>query len=80
MQTCFDLATWTGHTLQSPAKLGTVFLTRLPGPVAFIPLVATNILGIKQDRAVEGKIASEAARVTVIGAVPRLQPLLGTGS
>jgi hypothetical protein len=79
-QTFFKLSTLPGQTLQSPALLGTIQLTALPGPSAFVSLVASNILGTKVDGSTDGNIASQPGRVVLIGAVPLLEPKLGTNA
>jgi hypothetical protein len=79
-QTFFNLNAAPGQTLQTPSLLGTIYFEALPGPSAFLSLVASNILGTALGGSVEGNIASDPARVVVIGAQPLLQTMLGSNS
>ncbi|MDB6065752.1 MAG: delta-60 repeat domain protein [Pedosphaera sp.] len=71
----FILGTHPGQTLQSPALLGTIAFTALPGGSAFVPIAATNIIGLKSDGSVVGNITGLSGRVTVIGVQPLLEAL-----
>ena len=77
-QTVFNLTTGPGRTLQSPSLLGTIQMAALPGPSAFLTVVATNIIGTELGGGVVGNISSQPGRVVVVGAQPLLEPLLGT--
>jgi len=80
-QTFFSLTTAGGQTLASPSLLGTIHFLALPGPSAFLTVVATNILGTQTGGSLVGNIASEAGRVVVIApAQPLLEPMLGSNS
>ena len=80
-QTFFTLSTTGGQTLPSPSLLGTIRFQALPGPSAFLSVVATNILGTEADGSLVGNIASGAGRVVLVApAQPLLEPLLGTNS
>jgi hypothetical protein len=79
-QTFFNLNAAPGQTLQTPSLLGTIYFKALPGPSAVLSVVASNILGTALGGNVEGNIASDPARVVVIGAQPLLQTLLGSNS
>ncbi len=75
----FALGTLPSQTLQSPSLLGTIGFTALPGNSAFVPVSATNVIGIKSDGSGVGNIASLSGRITVIGSQPLLEALLNTG-
>jgi hypothetical protein len=79
-QTFFNLNAVPGQTLQTPSLLGTIYFEALPGPSAVLSLVASNILGTALGGSVEGNIASDPARVVIIGAQPLLKPVLGSNS
>ena len=75
-----NIDTLTGQSLQSNTLLGTMFISPLPGDSAFLPLVASNILGMELDGNVVGNVLSQAGRVVVIGPQPLLQPQVGPNS
>jgi hypothetical protein len=76
----FDLVTHPGQTLQSPSVLGTIGFTALPADSGFLPVVATNIIGLKAGGGSVGNATSLPGQVTVIGVHPLLGASLGSGS
>lgn len=79
-RTFFNVGTRPGQTLQSPTQLGSLALTALPGHSGFLPLVAANIVGTKQDGTSVGNIAGQPGTAIVIGLEPLLAAWLGTNS
>jgi hypothetical protein len=78
--TFFSLGTQPGQTLQSPSQLGSIGFTALPGHSGFVPLVAANILGTKEDGTFVGNIEGQAGTVVVIGAETLLTAWVGSNS
>jgi hypothetical protein len=70
----FTLVTKPGQPLPSPSLLGTIGFTALPGESAFVPVAATNIIGIQTGGGEVGNITSLPGQITVVG----LHPLLGS--
>jgi len=79
-RTFFSLAAVQGQTLPSTSQLGSIVFTALPGDSAFLPVVAENSLGTKQNGTTVGNIAGQPGTVVVIGPQPLLAAFLGTGS
>jgi hypothetical protein len=76
----FCMLTGPGQTLQSPSLLETVAFTALPGDSAFVPVVATNIVGFKSDGSGVGNVISLPGQVVVIGRQPLLTSSLGNNA
>jgi hypothetical protein len=79
-QSMFSLAAGTGQTITGPALLGSLSFTALPGSSAFVPLVITNVVGIKTNGTPVGNSSGQAGRVVVIGLQPLLAGLLDANS
>ena len=71
-RTFFNLGTKPGQTLQSPSQLGFISFTALPVHSGFLPLVAENILGTKDDGTFAGNISGQPGTAVVIGPEPLL--------
>ena len=79
-QTLFSLAASSDRTINGPALLGSLSFTALPGSSAFVPLVVTNVIGIKSDGTPVGNSSGQPGRAVVIGAQPLLEAWLGPNS
>ena len=79
-RTFFNLGTKPGQTLQSPSQLGSMSFTALPGHSGFLPLVAANILGTKDDGTSAGNISGQPGTVVVIGLEPLLAAWMASNS
>jgi hypothetical protein len=79
-QSFFNLNAAPGQTLPGTARLGTIYLTAPPGPSAFLPLAASNILGTELNGTVAGNQASPSARIVVIGTQPLPEAMLGSNA
>jgi hypothetical protein len=73
----FTLVTQPGQTLPSPSLLGTIGFTALPGVSAFVPVTATNIIGIQTGGGEVGNVTSLPGQITLLGLRPLLAPTLG---
>ena len=76
----FTLATAPGKTLYGPSSLESIAFTALPGDSALVPVVATNIVGIKSDGTGVGNTVSLPGQVVVIGLHPLLTASLGNNA
>ena len=75
-QTVFNLKVKDGETLHGPALLGSLEFDALPGASAFLPLLPTDIRGIKLDGTPVGNSFGQAGRVVAIGREPLLDAFL----
>jgi hypothetical protein len=71
-RTLFNLEVKPGQTLQSPSQLGSIVFSAPPGHSGFLPVVAADILGIKDDGTSAGNIGSQPGTVVLIGFEPML--------
>jgi hypothetical protein len=71
-RTFFNVGAKPGQTLQSPSQLGSIVFTAPPGHSGFLPLVAADILGTKDDGTFAGNIGSQPGIVVLIGPEPLL--------
>jgi NHL repeat-containing protein len=79
-QPSFNLGIQAGQTFQSPTLLGTIGFTALPGDSAFVPVAATNIIGINSDFGQMTNITSLSGQVVAVGLHPLLAASLDTNS
>jgi hypothetical protein len=78
--TMFSLAAGSGQTITGPSLLGSLSLTALPGGSAFVPLVISNVVGIKTDGTPVGNSSGQAGRMVMIGLQPLLEGSLSANS
>jgi hypothetical protein len=71
-RTLFNLEVKPGQTLQSPSQLGSIVFAAPPGHSGFLPVVAADILGIKDDGTSAGNIGSQPGTIVLIGFEPML--------
>jgi hypothetical protein len=76
----FTFITQPGQTLPTESMLGTIGFTALPGDSAFVPVSASNIIGIQTGGGEVGNVASMSGQITVIGLHPLLGSALGGNS
>jgi len=79
-QPSFTFGIQAGQTFQSPTLLGTIGFTALPGDSAFLPVAATNIIGINSDFGQMANITSLSGQVVAVGLHPLLAASLDTNS
>jgi hypothetical protein len=75
-----NINSFQGQGLESPSVLGMLSFVPLAGHSGFIPLVGTNVTGIKLDGSIVGNEATEPGQVIVIGPEPLLQAGVGSNS
>jgi hypothetical protein len=73
-----DVGTGPGLALEGPRQIGWLCFDALPGPSAFVPLVVTNVQGLKTNGGPVGGTFGQSGRVLVIGvAVKSFRKLFG---
>jgi hypothetical protein len=79
--TMFNLAASGGQTVSGvPTLLGSLSFTAFPGSSTFVPLIVTNVVGIKADGTPVSNTFGKPGRVVLIGLQPLLEGSLDTNS
>jgi hypothetical protein len=79
-RTTVSLAANSGQTVSGPSVLGSLSFAALPGSSAFVPLLVTNVVGLKTDGTPVGDSTGKPGRVVVIGLQPLLEASLDTNA
>lgn len=74
----FTLVTRPGQTLPSPSLLGSIGFKALAGDSIFLPVTATNIIGLQTGGIGVGNVTSLPGQVTIVGFHPLLAPALSS--